>query len=148
MTGDGEKVTHTYANLGDFIVILTVTDNDSYTGTATQLIKVLEKPLAPLNVAVERLVNKALFFKDYINKITWEENPQNIGLVNVIKYKIYRKAKGESDVQFTLITEVDSSTFEYWDRKFSNKQEADSYVYAVTAIDDQGIESDFSKSVS
>jgi fibronectin type 3 domain-containing protein len=102
---------------------------------------ILDKPLAPQNVAVERLENKTLLFTDYINKISWDENPGNSGLFTLSQYRIYRKAHNES--QFAFVGEVSAGEFSYEDRKFNDAQEAAGYVYAVTAVDDQGNESDY-----
>lgn len=146
ITGQGQKVTHTYSTPGNFIVVLTLEDNDGYTGIATKLIQVLDKPLAPENVRVEIIPNKSLFYVDYINKITWEENPDNSGLFTVVQHRIYRKIQGETDAQFVQVGEVDGNTFQYEDRKFSSSQEAARYVYVVTAVDDKGNESPYSQS--
>jgi len=144
ITGEGETIAHTYGNAGRFMVVLTVVDNDYYTGTATQWVEVRDRPLTPVNVQVETLINKTLFFVDCINKVTWMMNPDR-DLFNVVKYKIYRKKKDEADTQFVYVGEVDSSTFEYMDRGLAGEDDAKSYTYGVTAVDDQNRESDYAK---
>ncbi len=141
MTGDSEETVHTYSTAGTFLVVLTAMDDDGVTDTTTTEIRVLDKPLAPQNVTVERLVNKTFLFVDYINKISWDENPGNSGLFTLSQYRIYRKAQNDS--QFVFVGEVSAEEFLYEDRKFNNAQEAAGYVYAVTAVDDQGNESDY-----
>jgi PKD repeat protein len=144
MTALSEKVTHTYSTVGTFLVVLTVEDNDVITDTATTEIRVLEKPLAPQNVSVERLVNKTFFFADYINKISWQENSENSGLFTIAQYRIYRKKANEDDSQFALLSEVSAGEFSFEDREFTDIQEAAGYVYAITAVDSQGNESEYS----
>ena len=143
--GDKVKRSHTYEAGGTYQVILTVVDSDYYSETATQWITVYDKPFSPLDVSIERLVNRTLFFRDYINRITWEGNPQNDPYFSVVQYKIYRKEKGQGDEQFSLLAEVGSVTLQYEDRKFESLEEADKYAYAVSAVDDQGRESLLSK---
>jgi PKD repeat protein len=143
-TGDSIKVTHTYSTQGTYLVILIATDNDNNIDSASKEIFVLEKPMAPVNVAVERLVNKTFLFSDYINKISWQENAENSGFFNIAQYRIYRKAQGDNDSQFLQVAEVSSGEFSYEDRGFSNFQEAAKYVYVVTAVDSQGNESEYS----
>jgi PKD repeat protein len=144
LSGSAMKITHTYSTPGNLMAVLTVEDNDGYTGTTTLEIKVLDKPLAPLNVRRNTVSNKSLFFNEYINEITWEENPGNSGLFTVINYRIYRRTLAEDDAQFTLVGEAGAGELIYRDRNFSNAQEADNYVYAVTAVDDESNESDYS----
>ena len=50
----------------------------------------------PANVRLERLVNDLIFFKEYINRLSWEPNPDN--LVRILRYKIYRKETFDPDV--------------------------------------------------
>jgi len=132
---------HTYEAGGTYQVICTDVDNDYYMNTTTQEITVYDTPFSPLNVAMERVVNKTLFFIDYINIITWEENPENDPYFDIVIYRIYRKEKEQGNDQFVLKSEVDSNTFEYEDRKFKSLEEADNYTYAVSAVDSEGRES-------
>ena len=141
-TGMSKKENHTYSTPGTFLAVLTVRDNDGYTGTDTREIRILDKPLAPVNVAVERIVNKSFFFVDYINQVTWEDNPDNSGLFTISQYRIYRK--GSTENQFVFAEEVSAGTLVFEDRKFADANEAAGFEYVVTAIDDQGKESSVS----
>jgi fibronectin type 3 domain-containing protein len=122
-------------------VVFTAVDNDNVTDTATTLIRVLDKPLPPTNVAVQTLINRSFMFTDYINKITWQEDSDNSGLFTVANYRIYRKVQSADDSQFSLLTEVSAATFEYQDRGLSGADEASGYVYVITSVDDAGLES-------
>ena len=146
--GDGlnalsEKVTHTYSTPGEFTVYLIVVDDDNYTGTASQVIKVLDKPLAPVNIQTETMANRAGFFTDYMAKVTWDANPHNASLFTIANYRVYRKAQGAADSSYTLVGEVSGSTFEYMEQGHDSMSEVQGYVYTVTAVDDAGNESDF-----
>jgi PKD repeat protein len=145
LTASGKIIKHTFSTPGDFLVVLTVTDNDGYTGTAAEVIRLLEKPLPPVSAAVENFVNKTFFFTDSLNKITWGANTQNDGLFTISHYRIYRKIQGTGDEQYSFTGEVAGSIFEYTDRGFPSQQVAVTYVYVITAVDSDGNESDYSE---
>ena len=141
LTGQGKTIVHTYSTPGNFLAILTVTDNDGYTGTATKKITASQVPAAPLNVAVEIIENKSFVYSEYINRVTWIENPQNVGAYTITTYRIYRKAKGAPVDQYVSVGESSADTPWYDDRHFTSIQDAENYDYAVTCIDNQGQES-------
>ncbi len=145
-TAVGKKPSHTFVNPGEYSVILLVEDECGFTGSATMVINVYGKPLTPLGIQYQTIENKSFLFTDYINRVTWSANPTNDTLFNIVQYRIYRKNKGENDSQFTLVGEVSGTNSAYDDRKFSDKTSAENCVYAVTAVDDKGRESDFGKS--
>ncbi len=138
-----KNVVHTFSRVGNYEVYLQVVDNDGYTATATKMIRVVDKPLPPLNIAVQSKVNRTFMYTDYINFITWTENPDNNGLFTIANYRIYRKPKGTDDSQYSLVGEVPAGTFEYDDRGFPSAQDASGYEYAVTAVDSDGAESEY-----
>jgi PKD repeat protein len=147
MTAGSPQVDHTYSTPGNFTVIFTVTDNDEITDTSWKVIRVLDAPLPPVNVKVTRALNRTAFYVNYINMVTWDENPGNAGLFTVAKYRIYRKTQAAAETGFTLIGEVSAGTKEFVDQGFSSAQEAEDYVYMVTAVDDAGNESDIPTTV-
>jgi len=147
--GDGlsalsKKETHTYSTAGEFTAYLIVVDEDNYTGTASQIIKVLDKPLPPMNVKVETMTDRAGFMTAYVNHITWEANAQNSGLFTVNSYRVYRKPQGSEDTQYQMLGQVSGTSFAHDDSGFTDSQDAHGFVYAVTAVDDAGNESAFS----
>ncbi len=91
----------------------------------------------PSGVALQRLENNFVFFKEYINRLTWRANPQN--RTNVIAYRIYRKDRGAADKAFQLIAEVTNSVFMHDDRGL---KKTDFYSYWLTSVDDYGRESE------
>ena len=90
----------------------------------------------PSNFKLQRLENNMIFYKEYINSLSWEANPNNI--TNIMKYKLYRKAKASPDKDFQLISELNSSAISYVERGL---KKADLYSYWITAVDEFGRES-------
>jgi len=112
-----------------------VTSNQTtnYTGS-----NVDENAYPPKNLNLQRLINNYIFFKEYINRITWQTNEQNI--VPVIKYRIYAKVEGAGDDSYRLLVEVPSSSIVY-DHRYLKKDEY--YSYRVTAVNEYQRESAF-----
>ncbi len=90
----------------------------------------------PANFQVQRIENTNGFQTEYVNKLTWEANPDNKD-VKVVKYRIYRRVKGSGEAM-SLIAEVNAGTYEYLDRGLGAN---DYYEYAITAVDEDGNES-------
>ena len=90
----------------------------------------------PANFQVQRIENTNGFQTEYVNKLTWEANPDNKD-VKVAKYRIYRRVKGSGGAM-SLIAEVNAGTYEYLDRGLGAN---DYYEYAITAVDEDGNES-------
>jgi lysophospholipase L1-like esterase len=103
-------------------------------------------PFPPLNITSETLINKAYLFWEYVNRINWEDNPQNQGEYEIVSHRIYRKLKGQINTSYQLIAEVSASDFTYLDRGISGKEAAESYQYTVTAVDSDGQESPLGES--
>lgn len=87
----------------------------------------------PLNVTAEQSRNRSFLQTEYINQLTWEQNPRNANK-NVTHYRIYLQ---END-QMTFLAEVNNSTFTYWHRKAGKRVER---TYGVTAVTAEGEES-------
>ncbi|MGB9893383.1 MAG: lectin like domain-containing protein, partial [Candidatus Saccharicenans sp.] len=89
----------------------------------------------PLNLNVAVLENNFIFFKEYINRLTWSANPENI--TRIVNHKIYRKAATEQ--KYNLVATVGGSDYQYDDRGLKNPG---TYSYQVTVVDEMGRESD------
>ena len=146
--GSGKTVTHTYTAGGPFTAQLTVIDNDGYVDITEMTIDALSKPLAPTQVAVKTDVNRTLLYRDYFNRISWQANTRNAGLFTIVHYRIYRKLLTGTQDLFLPVGEVPASQFHFDDRKHASVQDAARYEYRVTAVDNQGRESDPSVRVS
>ncbi len=90
----------------------------------------------PSNVSLSRLTNNYIFYKEYLNRLTWQANEKNISPIG--RYRIFRKGKGAQDSTYQQVTEVDGSTFRYDDRGL---KKTDSYTYRIIAITPGGLES-------
>ncbi|MFO7979350.1 MAG: hypothetical protein R6V00_00775 [Candidatus Aminicenantes bacterium] len=85
----------------------------------------------PIEFSVETVMNRSLFFIEYINKLTWAPNPENN---HVQKYRVYQLDKGSK----TLIAEVDSDKLSCLHRNIQIKQ---TYKYIIVSVDESGRES-------
>ncbi|MFW5907348.1 MAG: S8 family serine peptidase [Candidatus Natronoplasma sp.] len=83
------------------------------------------EPSSPRNVEAE-LIDEGV-------EMIWEE-PTDDGGSSITGYKVYRKEAGEDN--FTMIGEVDAGSNVYLDDTVSADSE---YVYAVSAVNDQGM---------
>ena len=91
----------------------------------------------PLNFGLQRLENDYVFFKEYIDRLSWEANPNNKTMVT--KYRLYRKIKGAADGTYQVIAELGTSDFTYDDRGLKKN---DLYSYWITAVDEYDRESE------
>jgi len=103
---------------------------DTINQTDTDLINVELIPHAPLDFSGNKVENRALLQREFINVLTWKSNPYNRNITN---YRIYQLAGSDR----SLVEESSSDTFEYWHR---NVNKDDQYQYALVAVDNQGRE--------
>jgi hypothetical protein len=97
--------------------------------TVTVKLEVLAPPIyPPLDFSGEVLQNKALFYIEYIHKLTWNPEPKN---KNITNYRIYEV----DGVNHIFLEELPASTLEYT-RRYINKNK--SYNYELWAVDDKG----------
>lgn len=90
---------------------------------------------APVNVSLERDVNRSVFTKEAFYIISWSPNPAN-DQFNITQYRIYR-AEAASE-RYELLGVVSGDIFEYVDGYLDLN---DTFYYAVTSIDSEGNES-------
>ena len=91
----------------------------------------------PVNSRIERLENDFIFFKEYINRLTWGSNPAN--KTSIQKYRVYRKPTGSSDDDYETLGEVSGDVFIYDDRGLGSDE---LYSYRITTIDEYARESE------
>ena len=91
----------------------------------------------PLNFQVQRVENNFIFFKEHVNRLTWELNPGN--KMTITTCRIYRKVQGSRDIPYELLAEIDGTAVHYDDRGLSRDS---LYIYRVTLVDEFGRESD------
>jgi len=109
--------------------------------------KDLYPPDPPLNLkAASKLVKPSQSNPSVTktNTLTWDRNPKNAKVV-IQKYRIFRKKAGDPDTNFALLAEVESTVRTYENAGLANAQK---YTYAVTSLDEGGIESSRSDPVT
>jgi len=89
---------------------------------------------APQNMTIQRTEGDYIFFREYINRLAWELNPKN--RTAIVRYKLFKKAKGSPDSAYTLLAEVEQNNFAHRGLK---KNEL--YTYRIIAVDRNGVES-------
>jgi hypothetical protein len=89
----------------------------------------------PFNPELMTEINRTLFMSEKINTLSWEHNPLNTP-ISSLQYNIYRKGV-DDEGSWTLIQTASRSSTAYTDRGLSTTVK---YMYAVTAIDDEGHE--------
>ena len=86
----------------------------------------------PLNFSGQKVLNRSLSQREYVNVLTWQANPDNQDK-NIVNYRIYQ-IEGNSQ---SLLTELDSSVLSYWHR---NVEKDKTYIYAIAAVTGGGVE--------
>jgi len=89
----------------------------------------------PVNLSLQRLENNLIFFKEYINRLSWQPNPLNI--IQMSSYRLYYKPRGSGDENYRRLTEVNASTLSYDHRGLKL---TDLYTYRITAVNIEGHE--------
>jgi hypothetical protein len=84
----------------------------------------------PMNLSGQKVLNRSLSQKEYMDALSWQAHPKNR---NIVKYWIYSVSPGE---KLSYIGEVGADVFKYYHR---NLKQSDSFTYAVVAINAQGI---------
>lgn len=92
----------------------------------------------PSKLKVERLDNDYIFFKESINRLSWEPNPANKS--DVVRYRIYRKVKGAANSTYLIHAEAGAGATSYDDR---NLKATDLFTYRISSLDAAGRESSF-----
>lgn len=97
-----------------------------------------EQVYPPVNVNLQRLENDLIFYKEYINRLTWQ--PNELNKIMVLQYCIYVKPKGSSDDDYRLLARVFFDILQYDHR---NLKRDDLYTYRITSFNIQGKESGY-----
>jgi len=143
-SGSGQVVSHTFTEEGLNQIILTVYDNDGASSSASGLVEVLGL-VPPINIAYEVIINRNIFTIQQVYKVTWSRNPVNAERgSNVVHYNIYRKRPDETAYTYTA-TVAAADVNIYYDRFGTEPVD---YQYTITAIDDQGRESNLPSQAS
>jgi hypothetical protein len=90
----------------------------------------------PVNSALHRLENNYIFFKEFVNRLTWEANPLNTAALSL--FRLYRKPVATDDSAYVMVAETPPTVFTYDDRGLKS---GETFIYKLTAVDDEGRES-------
>jgi hypothetical protein len=93
----------------------------------------------PKSVLLQRLESDYIFFREYINRISWSADTRN--RTDVVSYLVYRKAKGGGDGLYALVAEVPKTALTEYVFEQRGLKKDDLYVYRVLALDHNGVES-------
>lgn len=93
--------------------------------------------LPPANAQLQRLENDYIFYKEYVNRLTWAANPAD--MTTVTAYNIYRKDKGADDSVYARLASLPAAVFAYEDRGLASAQ---FFTYKITSVNSRGKESD------
>ena len=111
-------------------VTLIVNDTIADSSRAVSTIEAKYYPLyPPVSVTIERIENNLIFYKEYINRLSWQHNPANKGEIK--NYRIYRKEKGQIDDFYQLLTSVEGDVLSFDDRGLSMDG---FYTYKITSV--------------
>ncbi len=99
------------------------------------------QPFPPVDITTKRLNHEGLVFQDYKSKVEWKANSRNIGLFDIVKYRIHRKNKYVHNAPWIYMGEVSANVFTYYDGGFASKEERNQYIYSVLSVDSAGKES-------
>ena len=96
----------------------------------------------PAYLRVERLVNDLIFYKEYVDRLSWAVHPSNTE--PIAAYRIYRKEKSAPNDSYVFLAETGTTDLSYYVRGLTATS---AYAYRVTAVTSSGRESDPSEVV-
>jgi len=91
----------------------------------------------PVNFRLVRNENDFIFFKEYINRLSWQANPENRTVIS--RYRLYKKKKGDGDFNYRVIKEFGPDIFSYEERGLLLLE---LYSYKMTTVNIHEKESD------
>jgi hypothetical protein len=115
--------------------LVSVTEGSTTAGIDCVLI--CEAPIhAPLNFNGKKVENRSLTQTEYINALTWKNNPEN---ENIVKYRIYQMERETRSLLGELDTVTFDKTYGYWHRRIEKDK---TYAYVLVAVNVDGREGD------
>jgi hypothetical protein len=123
---------------GTYQVGLVVSDGTLDSTMATASVIARYYPVfPPAGITLQRLENDFIFYKEYVNRLTWTVNPENLATITAIK--VYRKPKGAADSSYTLLASLAGTASGHDDKALAAEQ---LFTYRITAVSSRGKESD------
>ncbi len=97
------------------------------------------RPKSVVNLSVVKRVERSFFHAYNLNVLTWAANPENAAHgITIANHRVYRKAQEEDSTKWVRIAELAGTALKYEDR---NVPQNNTFIYAVTCVDDLGNES-------
>jgi subtilisin family serine protease len=97
---------------------------------------IFKKVYAPKDFSVRRLEDNYAFFIQYVDRLSWKANPAN--QENIQYYALSARFLDDENAEFVLIAEFDAQTFAYDNKGLLGSE---TFLYRLTAVDKDGIES-------
>jgi len=129
---EGKVVKHAYDTEGEYTILLGVYDEGlGLIGTKKKTIEVIKGALPPVNVTISKFQQRAFLSRRFVNKIDWDNNPQNIALnFTIEKYSVYRKEIGSSD--WTHLIDLSGGDTTTYQEYFISETDLNKYTYGVS----------------
>jgi M6 family metalloprotease-like protein len=92
----------------------------------------------PAGAVLTRLESDFIFFIEYIDKLTWRDDPRNH--TRIASYRIFKRPQDRGEDAFVLQAEIPAEASPVYEIKGLKKDQR--YVYRIIAIDIHGVESE------
>lgn len=92
---------------------------------------VADNIFAPEYLKAVRSINRSLLLREYVNVLTWADNPRNAGL---LKYRVYRVTGAGRELVAEMDTVATATTYRYLHRRIDPSE---TYVYEVVGVGPQ-----------
>jgi hypothetical protein len=136
-TGGTAKLTPDPNVEGVYVVGLVVNDGSLDSGLVTASVRARFYPVyPPAGARLQRLESDFIFYKEYVNRLSWSANADNKSLIASVR--IYRKEKGAGDSSYALLATLAASATTYDDKGLTAAQ---LYTYRITSVNSRGRES-------
>jgi M6 family metalloprotease-like protein len=141
-----------YFNAGSTFSPATTPDSNRYDGTAPGLTLCDIGPagatmalntdihytlLQPEAGSITRLESDFVFFREFINKLTWVPNSRN--RTEVVKYRIWKKPKSSGNDAYVYLADAKAQANPVFEHRGLKKD--DTFTYRIIAVDKNGVES-------
>jgi hypothetical protein len=99
-------------------------------------VKMAPRLYAVASPTVASSFNKVLFGEEKWNTVAFSKNPDNDD-TKIQEYRVYRKKSTEADTAFAVVATLNTSTFQYIDKKLPPGQK---YAYLISVVNKDGLE--------
>jgi M6 family metalloprotease-like protein len=109
---------------------LSVVAYDQVLQTATASVSVtVENYYAPVNVTGQKVLNRSALLKEYINVLTWKDDPRN---ATDSKFRVYLVSGGQKQLLAEVTRDKNLGPYTYLHRNVNGSQ---TYTYKIAAVD-------------